>query len=123
MKRKASVAKNNGHAKFGPFFYVFHLMNISADCCCNFFSGYIRRARKKRVSEDSDEDSDGAGGDEDSDVEMADVSAYRKSDASETNEKQTRASRLSARTRAKVCLFYLLCASGRLGQSLLNHLT
>ena len=35
-------------------------------------------------------------------MEMADVNAYRKSDASET-EKQTRASRLSARTRAKVC--------------------
>ena len=62
-----------------------------------------RRARKKRVSEDSDEDEDEAGtGGEDSDVEMADVNAHRKSDASET-EKQTRAGRLSARTRAKVC--------------------
>lgn len=26
MKRKASATKNNGHAKFGPFF-CFHLMN------------------------------------------------------------------------------------------------
>lgn len=69
-----------------------------------FVLGYIRRARKKRVSEDSDEDeAETGGGDEDSDVEMADVNVYRKSDASET-EKQTRASRLSARTRAKVCV-------------------
>lgn len=64
-----------------------------------------RRARKKRASEDSD--SDEAGSDteaEGSDVEMADVNAlagkHRKSDASEA---QDRASRLSARTRAKVC--------------------
>ena len=79
-----------------------------------FFFCYIRRARKKRVTEDSDEDSDGtgAGGGEDSDVEMADAYAHRKSDASESG-KQTRASRLSARTRAKVCLcFICLCASG-----------
>ena len=62
----------------------------------------IRRARKKRVSEDSDSDEAETGGGEDSDVEMADVNVRRKSDASET-EKQTRASRLSARTRAKVC--------------------
>lgn len=64
--------------------------------------GLVRRARKKRASEDSDEDEAGSGtGGEDSDVEMADVNAHRKSDASEA-EKQTRASRLSARTRAKV---------------------
>lgn len=66
-----------------------------------------RRARRKRASEDSDEDSDEPGTKgEDSDVEMADVNALlskpRKSDTSEA-EKQTRASRLSARTRAKVC--------------------
>ena len=62
-----------------------------------------RRARKKRTFEDSDEDSAGSGiQGEESDVEMADVNAPRKSDTSEA-EKQTRASRLSARTRAKVC--------------------
>jgi len=77
-KRKAPSAKSNGHAK---------------------------RARKKRTSEDSDEDEAGSRTeDEDSDVEMTDVGAlaskHRKSDASEA-EKQTRASRLSARTRAK----------------------
>jgi len=64
-------------------------------------NGHTKRARKKRASEDSDEDEAGTGtGGEDSDVEMADVNAHRKSDASEA-EKQTRASRLSARTRAK----------------------
>ena len=36
-------------------------------------------------------------------MEMTDATAHRKSDASEI-EKQTRASRLSARTRAKVCI-------------------
>lgn len=64
-------------------------------------NGYTKRARKKRPFEDSDEDEAGTGtGGEDSDVEMVDVNAHRKSDASEA-EKQTRASRLSARTRAK----------------------
>lgn len=66
----------------------------------------FRRTRKKRASEVSDEDDAGSGTEgEDSDVEMADVDAFagkhRKSDTSEA-EKQTRASRLSARTRAKV---------------------
>ena len=119
MKRKASTAKNNGHAKFVPI----HSMNIfAADCCNFFFSSFFlvtfRRARKKRVSEDSDEDEVDTGGGEDSDVEMADVSVHRKSDASET-EKQTRASRLSARTRAKVCFFF---TSDRI-YFILNHLT
>ena len=86
----------------------FRWMNITLTAV-TFFSDYIRRARKKRISEESDDDEDaGTGaGDEDSDVEMADVNVHRKSDASET-EKQTRASRLSARTRAKVC-FVLIC--------------
>ena len=84
-------------------------MDYHADWCDLFSPGYIRRARKKRVSEDSDEDDEAGGGDEDSDVEMADVNAHRKSDASES-EKQTRASRLSARTRAKVCC--VVCVSG-----------
>ena len=80
---------NEYHADFCDFF-----------CCC--FFDYIRRARKKRVSEDSDEDDEAGTAGDDSDVEMADANAHRKSDASEP-EKQTRASRLSARTRAKVC--------------------
>ena len=78
------------------------------------FFDYIRRARKKRVSEDSDEDDEAGTAGDDSDVEMADANAHRKSDASEP-EKQTRASRLSARTRAKVCcvpyLWYQDCAN------------
>ena len=48
---------------------------------------------------------------------MADVNVHRKSDASET-EKQSRASRLSARTRAKVCV--CLPASGT---NFTNYLT
>ena len=44
---------------------------------------------------------------------MTDATAHRKSDASEI-EKQTRASRLSARTRAKVCNS-LLCVLLGLG--------
>ena len=92
------------------YHYYFSLNEYDSDCCDLLFFLYCtRRARKKRVSEDSDEDDDagtGAGGDEDSDVEMADVNARRKSDASEP-EKQTRASRLSARTRAKVCFVLL----------------
>ena len=108
MKRKASTSKSNGQTKFvyHPFFQSkkktqMNIMLTSVFFFCCFFD-YIRRARKKRVSEDSDEDDEAGTAGDDSDVEMADANAHRKSDASEP-EKQTRASRLSARTRAKVC--------------------